>query len=42
MMGMSNASGSKSINYYAAPNNSIDSEQALFQAMRRSKVVANW
>ena len=32
----------KSINYYAAPNQSIDSEQALFQAMRRAKVVASW
>ena len=30
------------INYYAAPNQSIDSEQALFQAMRRAKVVAQW
>ena len=32
----------KSVNYYAAPNQSIDSEQELFQAMRRAKVVANW
>lgn len=30
------------VNYYAAPNESIDSEQALFQAMRRAKVVAGW
>lgn len=32
----------KTVNYYAAPNQSIDSEQDLFQAMRRAKVVANW
>lgn len=33
---------SKTVNYYAAPNQSLDNEQALFQAMRRAKVVANW
>jgi AcrR family transcriptional regulator len=32
----------KTVNYYAAQNQSLDSEQALFQAMRRAKVVANW
>ena len=32
----------KAVNYYAAPNQSIDSEQELFQAMRRAKVVAGW
>jgi tape measure domain-containing protein len=41
MMGLSQNNGG-AVNYYAAPNNSIDSEQALFQAMRRAKVVANW
>ena len=41
MMNMNGGQG-KSVNYYAAPNQSIDSEQALFQAMRRAKVVANW
>lgn len=30
------------VNYYAAPNASLDSEQALFAAMRRAKVVAGW
>lgn len=30
------------INYYAAPNASMDSEQELFTAMRRAKVVAGW
>jgi hypothetical protein len=42
MMGMTGNKEGKSVNYYAAPNNSIDSEQALFQAMRRAKVVAGW
>jgi hypothetical protein len=28
--------------YNAAPNNSLDSEQSLFLAMRRAKVVAGW
>ena len=41
MMGLSQGNGG-AVNYYAAPNNSIDSEQALFQAMRRAKVVASW
>lgn len=31
-----------SITYIAAPNQSLDAEQALFQAMRRAKVVAAW
>ncbi len=41
MMGISNGSA-QTINYYAAPNQSIDSEQALFQAMRRAKVISGW
>jgi TP901 family phage tail tape measure protein len=32
----------KTLNYYAAPNESIDSEAALFEAMRRARVVAQW
>lgn len=36
------SSAANTVNYYAAPNQSIDSEAALFQAMRRAKVVANW
>lgn len=36
------ASEGKTVNYYAAPNNSLDAEQDLIQAMRRVKVVANW
>lgn len=41
MMGIGDGNA-KTVNYYAAPNVSLDSEQALFQAMRRAKVVANW
>lgn len=41
MMGLTEASG-KTLNYYAAPNQSLDSEQELFKAMRRAKVVASW
>lgn len=32
----------KTIIYNAAPNQSIDSEAALFQAIKRAKVVAQW
>lgn len=32
----------QTINYYAAPNQSLDAEQALFQAIKRAKVVAGW
>lgn len=40
---MMNMTGSgASLNYYAAPNQSIDSERDLFQAMRRAKVVVGW
>ncbi len=35
-------SNSPTIVYNAAPNQSIDAEQALFQAMKRAKVVAAW
>jgi hypothetical protein len=38
MMGM----GQPAVNYYAAPNQSLDSEQELFQAMKRAKVVVGW
>lgn len=34
--------GTKTIHYYAAPNQSLDSEQALFQAMKRAKVISGW
>jgi phage-related protein len=32
----------KTVNYYAAPNESIDAEQALFTALKRAKVLAAW
>ena len=35
-------SGQPPLNYYAAPNQSIDSEQELFMAMRRARVVVGW
>lgn len=41
MMGIGNGA-TKTIIYNAAPNQSLDSEQALFQAMKRAKVVAGW
>lgn len=41
MMGLDNGNG-KTVNYYAAPNQSIDSEQALFTALKRAKVLAAW
>lgn len=40
MMGLTKPSTREStLNYYAAPNNSIDSEQELFRAMRLTKLV---
>lgn len=39
---MNMGSGGPSVNYYAAPNQSIDSERDLFQAMKRAKVVVGW
>lgn len=41
MMGMNQPSG-PNITYVAAPNQSLDSEQALFQAIKRAKVVGAW
>ena len=41
MMGMTQGNG-PAVNYYAAPNQSLDSEQELFMAMKRAKVVAAW
>jgi hypothetical protein len=36
------AGGGKALNYYAAPNQSLDSETELFNAMKRAKVVVGW
>ena len=41
MMGLDGSRGN-TINYYAAPNQSLDAEQALFKAIKRAKVVAGW
>lgn len=40
--GRNNAAVGNTIIYNAAPNVSLDSEQELFTAMRRAKVVAGW
>jgi hypothetical protein len=42
MMGMSDGNNGPSITYIAAPNQSLDAEQALFQAIKRAKVVGAW
>lgn len=42
MMGLNDRTGGNTVNYYAAPNQSIDAEQALFTAMKRAKAVAAW
>jgi hypothetical protein len=42
MMGLGEGKESKVLNYYAAPNVSMDSEKELFDSMRRAKVVAGW
>jgi hypothetical protein len=41
MMGLDGGNG-KTIIYNAAPNQSLDAEQALFQAIKRAKVVGTW
>jgi hypothetical protein len=35
-------STAQTINYYAAPNQSLDAEQALFQAVKRARVITGW
>jgi phage-related protein len=42
MMGLDGNGRGNTVNYYAAPNQSIDAEQALFTAMKRAKVLAAW
>jgi hypothetical protein len=41
LMGISSGSG-QTVNYYAAPNQSIDAERALLQAMQRAMVITGW
>lgn len=38
----SGTSSSNTVNYYAAPNQSLDAEQALFTALKRAKVLSAW
>lgn len=40
MMGLDG--NGQTINYYAAPNESLDAEQALFTALKRAKVLGAW
>ena len=42
MMGLNDKSAGRTVNYYAAPNQSVDSEQALLQAIKRAKVITGW
>jgi phage-related protein len=42
MMGIGSGGQGKTVNYYAAPNQSLSSEQELLKAMRRARLVANW
>lgn len=42
LTGRNAAGAGNTIIYNAAPNTSLDSEQELFKAMRRAKVVAGW
>lgn len=42
MMGIGQNNNAPAITYIAAPNNSLDAEQALFQAIKRAKVVGAW
>jgi tape measure domain-containing protein len=40
--GASNNNRYPAINYYAAPNESLDSEEALLTAVKRARVLASW
>jgi phage-related protein len=39
---MTGAGSGQTINYYAAPNESLDAEQALATALKRAKVLSAW
>lgn len=41
LMGL-DANRGQTINYYAAPNQSLDAEQALLQAVKRARVITGW
>lgn len=40
--GQASGTAAQTINYYAAPNQSLDAEQALFQAVKRARVITGW
>lgn len=42
MMGLDGKGNGQTVNYYAAPNQSLDAEQALFTALKRAKVLSAW
>ena len=42
MMGLDGNGKGQTVNYYAAPNQSLDAEQALFTALKRAKVLSAW
>lgn len=42
VMGIQENGSARVVNYYAAPNNSLDSERALLTAMKRAKVIVGW
>jgi phage-related protein len=42
MIGIDGSGRGQTVNYYAAPNESLDAEQALFTALQRAKVLAAW
>lgn len=42
MMGIDGKGQASTVNYYAAPNQSLDAEQALFTALKRAKVLSAW
>jgi hypothetical protein len=41
-LGLGTEKSGQTINYYAAPNQSLDAEQALLQAVKRARVITGW
>lgn len=41
-LGLNEQKSGQTINYYAAPNQSLDAEQALLQAVKRARVITGW
>ena len=42
MMGLTESGSGMTLNYNAAPNQSLSSEQALIEAIRKARLVFNW